>query len=166
MAWVIEPFDRRHDRSAFDCGQPLLNDFIQRYATQYERRRVGRTYVLIESGQTPVAGYYTLAAGELRLDDLTDEDAKKLPRHPVPIVVLARLAVDRALYGQKLGAMLLRDALARSVAAGTVIGAYAVFVDAIDESAVRFYSRYGFIPIKSRADKLYLRLETVAATTA
>lgn len=65
-----------------------------------------------------------------------------------------------------LGAMLLRDALARSVAAGTVIGAYAVFVDAIDESAVRFYSRYGFIPIKSRADKLYLRLETVAATTA
>lgn len=53
MAWVIEPFDRRHDRSAFDCGQPLLNDFIQRYATQYERRRVGRTYVLIESGQTP-----------------------------------------------------------------------------------------------------------------
>lgn len=113
-----------------------------------------------------MAGYYTLAAGELRLDDLTDEDAKKLPRHPVPIVVLARLAVDRALHGQKLGAMLLRDALARSVAAGTVIGAYAVFVDAIDESAVRFYSRYGFIPIKSRADKLYLRLETVAATTA
>jgi GNAT superfamily N-acetyltransferase len=161
MAWSIQHFDRTHDRSGFDCGQPSLNDFLSRLVTQYEKRGIGRTYVLVPEGENRVLGYYTLASGQLVLSDLPDGVAKKLPRHPIPVVLLARLAVDRTVQGQKLGELLLRNAFQRSLDVATQLGNFAVTVDAIDERAVQFYEKFGFVRLKNRSDRLFLMLETL-----
>ena len=92
----IEPFDkRRHRRSDFQCGVPALDDFLRTFVTQYEKRRLGKTFVAVPSDDAlRVIGYYTLAAGAVAFAHLPIEVARKLPRHPVPVILLARLAVD------------------------------------------------------------------------
>lgn len=164
MDWIIERLDRaQHDRAGFDCGKPSLTEFLTKYATQYEKRNVGRTFVLVEAGQVQVRGYYTLANGEVKLADLPPAVAKKLPRHPVPVVRLARLAVDLTLKGQGHGARLLKDALQRSARHAESVAAFAVVVDAIDAEAVKFYERYGFAPMTDGADRLFLPIGTIEA---
>ena len=167
MLWQIERFDKsRHVRSGFDCGKLTFTDFIQKFASQYEKRNVGRTYVAVRPGETQVLGYYTLATGELQLDDLPETASKNLPRHPVPVVLLARLAVDATVQGQGLGAALLRDAIQRVLQVSEQVGIHAIIVDAIDDDAVRFYSKYGFIALPEQQLKLFLPLATAANALA
>jgi predicted N-acetyltransferase YhbS len=90
---------------------------------------------------------------------LPEKLAKKLPRHPVPVAVLARLAVDLSVKGQGLGRSLIGDALTRCVSLSDQIGIHAVFVEAIDDEAVRFYERFGFVPLRDQPDKLFLRID-------
>ena len=92
--WTIEPFGKHHDRSAFTCGRPPLDDFIRARVNQYEKRRLGKTYVAVSQGKPRVIGYYTIAAGAVAFERLPAGPARKLPKHPVPVVLLARLAVD------------------------------------------------------------------------
>jgi GNAT superfamily N-acetyltransferase len=113
-----------------------------------------------------VYGYYTLAAGSLPVQNLPPKAARKLPRHPVPVALLGRLAVDQAAQGRRLGAMLLFDALKRCVALSRSIGIYAVEVTAIDESARNFYAKYGFAPRLDGDLHLYLPISTIEKTTA
>lgn len=161
--WLIEPFTRSHDRSAFDCGRPILNEFLQVRVSQYEKRRLGKTFVAIRPGTTTVVGYYTLAAGAIAFDHLPDSNARKLPKHPVPVVLLARLAVDRSTQGQRLGETLLLDALQRSLDLAQGLGVHAIEVDALDEDAARFYRKYGFTPLLDDPLHLFLPLATVEA---
>ncbi len=105
--WDIQRLTSAHDRTAFSCGKALLDTFLVTLVSQYEKRRLGRTFVATEPGQCRVAGYYTLAAGAFDLGCLPPKDLKKLPKHPVPTVHLGRLAVDLAFRGKRLGETLL-----------------------------------------------------------
>jgi GNAT superfamily N-acetyltransferase len=160
--WGVEPFDRRrHDRSRFDCGAAALNDWLRTKAGQYEKRDLARTYVLVEAGQSSVKGYYALSNHTIVYEALADDQAKGLPRIDVPVVLIGRLAVDLSVQGQGLGEFLLMDALRRADSLSRRIGIQAVEVDAIDDSARRFYERYGFTRLKDDPRRLYLPMKII-----
>ena len=159
--WRIEPLNRTHKREEFDCGKPSLDDFIRARASQYEKRHLGRTYVAVKADDSRVLGFYTIASSALTFDELPPNAAKKLPKHPVPVILLARLAVDQSARGQRLGEKLLIDALRRSLALSQSLGIHAVEVDAIDPEARAFYERYGFTCLPDQALHLYLTIETI-----
>lgn len=128
--------------AAFDCGEDALNRYLQEHALQTQRGEGARTYVSLY--EDLIAGYYTLAYGSVEPEKAPRRLTKGLARHPVPVMLLARLAVDRRFQGRSLGGELLRDALLRTLAAADIAGLRAVIVDAKDEPARRFYQRYGF----------------------
>ena len=147
--------------AGFDCGKPSLNDFLQSLVSQYERRNLGRTYVALGPVEERVLGYYTLASGAIEVESLPAKEAKKLPRHAVPIILIARLAVDQSTQGRGLGGSLLRDALTRSVEISETLGVHAVIVDALDAEARAFYQRFGFLPLTDNEMRLFLAIGTV-----
>lgn len=159
--WIIEPFGKAHDRSAFTCGKPSLDDFIRTRSSQYEKRRLGKTFVVVSKGKKLVIGYYTLAAGAVRFEHLPTEASRKLPKHPIPVILLARLAVDQSAQGKRLGEGLLLDAFQRSLDLSGNLGAHAVEVNALDDSAAAFYVKYGFTPLLDNPKHLYLPLATI-----
>ena len=162
MDLIITPLGKRHDRKNFDCGEATLNLYLNRYANQDIRRRVSRVFVASPPTELQrVIGYYSLSAGSLAAADLPDEFRRRLPRYPVPVALLGRLAVDKSQQGQGLGAILIADALQRIALAGQVMAVYAVVVDALDESAAEFYRQFGFIPLPSQPLKLFLPMDTV-----
>src|SRR5690606_4744792 len=118
-------------------------------------------FVATHPGDRIVRGYYSLAAGGVAFDMLSEAQRKRLPRYPVPVAHLGRLAVDRGSQGQGLGELLLIDALHRTEAAGGSIGIHAVEVVAIDGAARRFYLRYGFTGLKDDPNHLYISLKQV-----
>ncbi len=159
--WAVERLDRSHERAEFACRKGPLDNFLRTLVSQYEKRRLGRTYVVVRPGEKRVLGYYTLASGAVSSADLPEKAAKKLPQHPIPVVLLARLAVDQSVQGQGLGGALLRDALRRCLSLGDQVGVHAVEVDAIDEEAKAFYQKYGFLPLQDNPLHLFLPLATV-----
>lgn len=156
----VEPLGPHHDRASFSSGEPSLDAYIRRQASQDARRRVARVFVA--SGDPPerVAGYCTLSAASFEKDNLPAEVARRLPHYPVPAAVIGRLAVDLRSQGIGLGELLLLDAINRVVRAGDTMGVYAVVVDALHDRAGAFYERYGFVPFPSRPLRLYLPLRT------
>ena len=160
--WQVEPLGRGHVREGFECGVSSLNDFLRVLAGQYEKRKLGRTYVVVGEDQR-VLGYYTLASSEVDAGALPLRLAKKLPRHRIPVVLLGRLAVDRAMHGQGLGAFLLRDALARALSISQQLGNYAVIVDAVDGEAKAFYEKFGFLPLTDQGLRLFLPMATIVS---
>ena len=162
-AWLIEELAAGHDRSAFSCGHESLDHFLKHYAGQNQRTGVSRTFVAVKAGATVVHGYYSLAAGAVALEKLTDEQRKRLPRYPVPVAHLGRLAVCRTSQGQRLGEYLLMDALRRIEAASQTLGIHAVEVIAIDGAARRFYLKYGFAELRDDPHHLYISLAKVRA---
>lgn len=164
MELDIVPLAGRHDRGSFDCGEASLNAYLQRYAGQDVRRRVSRVFVATPAdSQSRVVGYYGLNAGSLDAAELPDRLRRRLPRYPVPVAVLGRLAVDISQQGRGLGAVLLADALKRVAQAAQVVAIHAVVVDALDARALGFYRRFGFIALPSQPFKLFLPLDTVNA---
>jgi predicted GNAT family N-acyltransferase len=159
--WTIERLGPGHDRQGFVCGKTSLDDFIRTKASQYERKHIGRTYVAVRTGKTKVLGYYTLALGSVELAHLPKAAAKKLLKHPVPVILLGRLAVDQSAQGQRLGESLLFDALSRSLAIAEQAGAYAIEVLAIDDEAKAFYERYDFLPLLDQSRHLFLPIATI-----
>ena len=155
----LAPLDAAHDRTAFNSDSAPLNRYLREQVAQDVRRRVAACFVALADGQR-IAGYYTLASASLLLADLPASTSKKLPRYPtVPAVRMGRLAIDQAFKGQGLGGALLADALDR--AARAEIAAYALMVDAKDESAADFYRHHGFIALPDSPRTLFLPLATV-----
>ena len=161
VRWLVQPLRPDHDRSAFACGQDPLDDFLKARAGQYARRDLARTYVAVRVDEVEVLGYYSLAAGGIDLGQLPAALAKKLPRHPIPAILLARLAVDSTVQGQGLGGFILKDALIRCYRLADQIGIFAVVVDAIDEAAVSFYGRFGFTPLTGDPRRLCLPIDSI-----
>lgn len=160
----IVPLDQAHDRAAFACGTLPLDTYLQKQARQDMRRRVAVTYVLAGSNDREIAGYYTLSATSLLLADLPETIARQLPRYPaVPATLLGRLAVASKSRGQRLGELLLRDALHRSAGTSRTIGSTAVVTDAKDEDAQAFYERYGFLRLTTVPRRLFLPMATMEA---
>jgi GNAT superfamily N-acetyltransferase len=138
-----EKLDAEHDVSAFDCGEPVLNDWLRRRALQNQQSGASNTYVI--SDGIRVVGYYSLAAGSVARETAPGRVRRNVP-DPVPVVVLGRLAVDLAFQHQGLGRALLRDAVLRSLQAAYIIGVRAILVHALSEQAKGFYESCGFVP--------------------
>ena len=153
---------RDHDRNSFDCGVPALNDYLKKYALQNQKKNAARTYVVTRGNR--IVGYYSLAYGSVSLDEAPQKVKSGLPRHPVTVILLARLAVDSAEQGSGLGAALLKDALLRTIQAAEIAGLRAMLVHAKDDSAKRFYEKYGFEPSPIDAYHLFLRLSDILSS--
>lgn len=162
MEWIIAPLGKQHDRKFFDCGEPSLNQYLHRYASQDIRRRINRVFIASSPG-TPwqVIGYYDLSAGSLATTGLPEELRRRLPKYPVPVVLLGRLAVAESYQGKGLGSILLVDALQRIAQASQVMAIYAVVVDALNTRAAEFYRQFGFIPLPGQPLKLFLPMDSV-----
>ncbi len=158
----VEPLDpKRHQVKDFRCGQPSLDRWLQAYAGQSQRRDVARTFVAADSEPMAV-GYYTLVAGQVEHAAAPAAVRAGVFRHfPIPVCLIARLAVDQIWQGRGLGSDLLRDALRRILAAADQIGIRAVLVDAIDDGAAAFYRRYGFEPASTDPLTLMVPLAAV-----
>jgi GNAT superfamily N-acetyltransferase len=138
----IEPL-AKHDRTRFSCGSEPLDRYFKDRTTQDARRRISSCFVAVPADGGDVAGFYTLAATSLALDQLSPDHAKKLPRYPlVPAVLLGRLAVATTQQGHRLGMTLLADAILR--ASRSDVTGHILIVDAKDEVAVSFYKHFGF----------------------
>jgi GNAT superfamily N-acetyltransferase len=159
--WTISRLGKAHDRSAFDCGQPTLNDWLKQRASQFDRRDLSRTYVATRVGEALVLGYYAISTHRVIYDDLPPFEAKGLPRLDVPVVLIGRLAVDQSVQGEGLGALLLVDALRRSLRISEQVGIRAVEVDALDEAARRFYLKFGFRALRDDPRHLFLPLHEI-----
>jgi predicted GNAT family N-acyltransferase len=157
-SWTIERLEKRHDRASFDCGVPALNEFLKTSARQNQRDHIGRTFVAVEAGSTRVGGFYTLTVGAVSRDALPASEAKGLPRYPVPVAHLGRLAVALSARGHRLGEQLLLHALEQVLRISEVVGVYAVEARAKDDRARAFYAHYGFKPLLD--DDLHLYLPT------
>lgn len=147
----------RHDRAGFDCGNDPLNEYLRRYAEQHRKKGISATYVLVDSDDpAKILGYYTLSAAEVANEHLTDGDRKRLPRYPVPCFRMGRLACSLDCRGQGFGKLLLGCAVDRCLKVREQLGAYALLVDAKDESARAFYQRFGFTSLRDARLSLYL----------
>jgi len=145
-----------HQVDSFDCGKEPLNNYLRRFALANTAAGIARTYVATRPGEQSVVGYYSLAAGSVEKAQLPERIAKGIPNHPVPVVLLARLAVDQRFHHHGIGKGLLRDALERALSAANVIGIRAVLVHAKDDDAAAFYAKFGFT--RSPTDALHFML--------
>ena len=136
-----EHLTAEHDLAGFDCGVPELDDWLKRRALQNEASRAARTFVVVADGR--VVGYYALATGAVAHRAATGRVRRNMPE-PIPVMVLARLAVDREYQGSGLGTGLLRDALFRTLRAADIAGIRAVLLHAVSDDAKRFYLHHGF----------------------
>ena len=151
IAFRVEKLTRQHTVDPFDCGEEALNRFLIRFALSNSLANASQYVGLAEDA---VVGFYTLVVAEVGHDDAPDRLTKGLARHPVPIVLLARLAVHRAWQGKGVGGGLLRDAVLRTLQAADIAGIRALAVHAKDEGARAFYRRFDFMD--SPTDPLHL----------
>lgn len=149
---------RSHRTDSFDSGEPSLDIWLRRFAGQSQRRDAARTFVTSQDGRE-IIGYYTLVAGELTHARATREVARGLStRFPIPVALLARLAVDRRHHGRGIGSSLLLDALERTLLASEHVATRAVVVDAISDVAAGFYMHHGFRPLSDEPRTLMIHL--------
>lgn len=158
---VIEKLAKHHERESFSCGVKELDTYIRKHASQDSRRKVARVFVATMKGRRAIAGYYTLSAASIELSRLPERMRRKLPKYPVPVARIGRLAVDESYQGIGLGSYILMDALNRIMAASEVVAIFAVIVEATNDSARAFYEKYGFISLPENARRMVLPLETI-----
>jgi len=153
---------KNHERAAFDCGYPILNEYLKRYARQNHNKGIAKAIVAISAfGGLKIDGYYTVSSSVIEFESLPESYQRRMPNYPIPAVLIGKLAVDNSVKGRGLGRELLVDALHRTVRASAEIGIFAVRVDAIDLQAKEFYLKHEFIPFQDRELSLFLPIETI-----
>ncbi len=146
-----------HALDAFDCGSPAQSEWLARYALQAQAAGTARVYVSVRTGTYSVVGYYALAAASVEPNDAPGRTTRGAGRYPIPVVLLARLGVDKSAQGMGLGRALVTDALRRTLQASEVIGVRALLIHAESEAAKRFYTHLGEFE-ESPTDPLHLIL--------
>jgi len=160
--WV-ELLATRHDRKRFDCGEPSLNDYLQRYARQNMNNDSARVYVAVQPDETRICDYFSLCAGHVDALSFPDRPRKGWPRD-VPTALLGRLAVDGEFQRQGLGRRLVLAALDTTVQVADDIGVAAIDVWALNPRARAFYQKLGFLPLQDDPFHLYLATATARAS--
>jgi len=155
----VEKLRPDHSTEGFDCSREELNRYLLRYAWQNQQAGAAQTYIGLAGDA--VVGYYTLAVGHVTREEAPERLTKGLARHPVPIMLLARLAVDHRWQNQGVGKALLKDAMQRILQAADIAGIRAFAVHAKDEEARRFYMKFDFIPSPSDPMHLFVLLKDV-----
>jgi GNAT superfamily N-acetyltransferase len=143
-AFAIEKLRGDHDLAQFDCGKEELNRFLKRFALANQQSQSAQSYIARQGSS--VVGYYSLAFGSVAHEQTPERVKKGLARHPIPVMILARLAIDQSMQGRGLGQGLLKDALTRTVHAADIAGLRAMLVHAKDDSARAFYEHFNFEP--------------------
>lgn len=163
MALVIQRIGKKHRRQDFDCGKAELNAFLRKSARQNDEKGHARTYCLVnDESPDVVIAYITLCTSSVRFEAIPDDVRRQLPRHPVPTILLARLAVDTASHGQGFGKILMVEAFSKAVDAAQITGVSLFEVDAMDDEARSYYEAvFGFVPALSDPRKLFLPMATV-----
>lgn len=155
--YLIRQLDAAVDVGTFNCGTLPLDEYIRRYASQDVRKNVARVFVATPADRPErPAGFFTLSAGSVNCSELPPALARKLPRYPVPVALIGRLAVDSQFQGQGLGAILLADACHKIIQASAVLAVAGIVVDTKDQTAAAFYSHFGFISLPGRPDRFLL----------
>jgi len=160
-AVCISPLDRSFDRGRFDCGVEELNCFIRLYAFRNQELGISKTWVAHKENREFILGFHTLSAASISVKALPSEISKKLPRYPIPCVLLARLAVDRDSQQRGIGSLLLKDAIEKTIQTSRVVGAFALIVDAKSDRARDFYEKYGFLRLPEQPYTLFLPISTL-----
>lgn len=162
MSLTIEKLNKNHSKSDFDCDNELLNNYIRMQAKQDVNRDLSACYVLTDINDKKVLGYYTLSGNSIDRNEFPTELVQKMPPSYInlPTILLGRLAVDKNAKGKGFGSILLMDALKRCVDISNSLGVLAVIVDPIDEIAISFYEKYGFILIPSN-NKMFIPIKTI-----
>jgi len=159
MQLTIGALNTNHQRKSFDCGESSLNTYLQQFARQNIKHRINRVFIASPvDSEKSIVGYYTLSAGSIGVEDLPPMHKRRLPHYPVPVALLGRLAIALPYQGQRLGSILLADAVQRVEQASEVMAVYAIVVDALNPSVAEFYQQFGFIPFDGQALKLFLPL--------
>lgn len=162
MCWEIRVLDSGADRSSFDCGVGELNEYLQKNAGQNNRLGVGKTYVAVSEEQgRKVLGFYTLSAGQINFDSCPPDIRKRLPRYPIPVLRIGRLAVDRSVQGRGLGTDLLMHAFEKAATLALEVGIFGVIVDAKDERLKQFYEKNGFVSTLDNPLTLIIPMKTI-----
>lgn len=159
---AVQKLDASHEVDAFDCGKEPLDRFLQRHALVNQKAGSAQTYVVCR-GEQRVAGYYSLAVGAVEHADAPGRVGKGLARHPIPVMLLARLAIDRAEQGKGLGKALLKDALLRTAQAAEIAGIRALLVHAKDDEARAWYEQFDFEPSPTDPYHLFLLMKDLRA---
>lgn len=158
----LEPLQKSHSRRQFDCGQVAVNDWLRAKAWQNQEKRLSATKVLLD-GDGAIAGYYTLATGQVDFADLPPDLVRKLPRRALPVAIVAWLGVSRAHQGQKLGSLLFAQALRDCHGAGQTFAFVAVILDCVDDRAKSFYQLWDFAELPGNPFRLFLSSQTLTA---
>ena len=148
----IEKLTKQHSVDDFDCGEDALNRFLSRFALPNQQASASQTYIGL--ADDTIVGFYTLVVGEVAYDDAPERLKKGLARHPVPLMLLARLAVSQVWQGKGIGSGLLKDAMLRTTQAAEIGGIRALAAHAKNDAACAFYEHFGFIP--SPTDPIHL----------
>jgi len=152
---VFEPLGTDHKRASFSCGDPDLDDWFIRRASQDDRRNVARVFVAVDD-VLGIVGFYSLSSFTLALEDVPEEIARKLPRYSaIPAALIGRLACDKKAQGRGIGTLLLADAVRRILSASKTLAVFAIVVDA-KRAAVAFYEGFGFRSLPLHPDRLFL----------
>lgn len=158
----VEKLAASHSCDAFDCGKEPLNRFLKRFALTSQKSGSAQTYVVCRGGG-PVIGYYSLCVGAVAHAEAPERVGKGLAKHPIPVMLLARLAVDISEQGRRLGKALLKDALLRTTQAAEIAGIRALLVHAKDDQARAWYMASDFEPSPTDADHLFLLVKDLRA---
>ncbi len=165
MNYRIRALDRDIDDAPFHCGMEALDIYIRRYAAQDVKRGLSRVFIATPEGAPQqLAGYFSLSAASVSAVDLPDALRRKLPRYPVPVALLGRLAVAESFRGVGLGGILLADALLKVAVASRVLAVAGMIVDAKTESAAAFYRHFGFMPLPGQKERLLLPMRAFPET--
>ena len=159
-----EPLGADHVLSGFDCGAESLSAWLPKHARTAAGSGSARTYVIEDAAQGRVVAYHALCAASVSRQEASPRAGRGMPRHPIPAVLLARLAVDQSVQGHGLGAFLLRDAMSRTLAAAAELGIRVLLVHALDESARGFYLHHGFEPSCTDPMNLQLLVKDIEAS--
>jgi len=161
--WHEEAIARLHDRQAFDCGDPALNDFLRRYARQSHEQGGAKTFLAIDDvDRTSILGFYSLAPASLACEAVPGNLRRGLGRHDVPGFRLARLATHVRVQGKGLGGQLLAAAARRCIRVAAEVGGLVLIIDAKNERAANWYSSYGAVPLQDKPSTLVMALATFA----
>jgi ribosomal protein S18 acetylase RimI-like enzyme len=159
MSYLTFALNATHKKEKFNCGKPLLDNYLHKQAKQDVKKKLSACFIY-EGESNIVKGYYTLSSASIQRALLPEEIVKKLPPsyNDLPAALLGRLAIDSSFKGQGLGELLLLDALKRSYESSREIGSLAVIVDPLDEEAISFYRKYGFILLPD-SGKMFISME-------